>query len=192
MVWQRTIVALGVFAVAMCALVEAGQFVVFPKAGQLSSPDGRFLVRNTDREASQVEIDGTFHSLWLIEPATGRSRKLCNYVGVAAVAWSENDSLVVTEYVGKRTSRALVFSAANNADPVMLDESALTQLVAVDLRPSLRGNDHVFVEAVRIEGNDLYLRVWGYGAHDSPGFEWNCKYGMTDGAISCLERPGSK
>jgi hypothetical protein len=94
--------------------------------------------------------------------------------------------------VGKRTSRALVFSAAANADPVMLDEKALTQLVPVDLRPALRGNDHVFVEAVRIEGNDLYLRVWGYGAHDSPGFEWNCKYRMMDGAISCQERAASK
>jgi hypothetical protein len=123
MVWQRTIVALGLFAVSMCASTLAAQFVVFPKADQLASPDGRFLVRNTDREASQAEINGTFHSLWLIESATGRARKLCNYVGVAAVAWSENDSLIVTEYVGKRTSRALVFSAAASADPLMLDES---------------------------------------------------------------------
>ena len=185
-------VGLCVLVLGMCMTAEAGQFVVFPKAGQLASPDGRFLVRNTDREASQAEIDGTFHSLWLVETANGRSRKLCNYLGVAAVAWSENNFLVVTEYVGKRTSRALVFSADTGTDPVMLDQSAVTQLVPINLRPALRGNDHVFVEAVRMQASELYLRVWGYGGHDSPGFEWNCKYNLTDATIACQEHGAAK
>ena len=185
-------IRLGILLLGLCVSAQTGQFAVFPKAAQLASPNGRLLIRNTDREASQADIDGTFHSLWLVEAATGRSRKLCNYVGVAAVAWSENDSVLVTEYVGKWTSRALVFSANTGTDPVMLDASALTQLVPVDLRPALRGNDHVFIEAVRVQRNDLFLRVWGYGAHDSPGFQWTCKYSLTDATIACQERGASK
>src|SRR5580765_6588765 len=91
----------------------AAPIVVFPKAGRLLSPDGRFEVRDADREGSSLEFVGTFHSLWLTEVATGRSRKLCDYVGIAAVAWSSNDFLVITQYVSKKTSRALVFAASS-------------------------------------------------------------------------------
>jgi hypothetical protein len=171
--------------------VEAGQFVVFPKGGDLVSPDGRYVVRNAEREASQVDLDGTFHALWLVDQAAGRSRKLCDYVGVAAVAWSGNDFLVVTEYVGKKTSRARVFPAANPEDAVILDKATLTRLVPVDLRPALRGNDHVFVEASRVEAGKLYLRVWGYGEHDAHGFQWTCEYGLAEGSIICVERIAS-
>lgn len=190
MYWRRGVLALAMVASALCGQTYASQFVVFPKAGELVSPDGRFSVRNAEREAPASELDGTFHSLWLIELASGRSRKLCNYVGVAAVAWSAHDALIVTEYVGKRTSRALVFSVTTAADPVMLDKAALTQLVPIDLRPALRGNDHIFVEGSRIEGDTLHLHVWGYGAHDADGFRWRCEYALSEGTIACEPERG--
>jgi hypothetical protein len=43
-----------VFAFEIVA--QAAPFVVFPKAGQLPSPDGRFVVRNTDRKGSPLRI----------------------------------------------------------------------------------------------------------------------------------------
>jgi hypothetical protein len=188
--WKR-ILGLAVFALASCTQAHAGQFVVFPKAGELASPDGLFMVRNADRQASATDLDGTFHTLWLTEVASGRSRKLFDYVGVAAVGWAANDSLVITEYVGKRTSRALVIPVRDAGDPLMLDKATLTRLVPIDLRPALRGNDHVFVEAWRVEGDAVHLRVWGYGAHDPNGFHWNCEYGLTEGAVTCLDQPAS-
>jgi hypothetical protein len=39
-------------------VAQAAPFVVFPKAGQLRSPDGRFVVRNIDREAPLSEYVG--------------------------------------------------------------------------------------------------------------------------------------
>jgi hypothetical protein len=39
-------------------VLHAAPFVVFPKAGQLPSPDGRFVVRNTDRAAPFSEYVG--------------------------------------------------------------------------------------------------------------------------------------
>ena len=162
-------------------------FVVFPKAGQLLSPDGRFLVRNTDREAPFSEYVGTFHFLFLEDTASGRSRKLCDYVGVAAVAWAKNDLIIVTQYVSKYASRALVFVADDSRDPVVIDKALLTNLVPVNLRPQLRDNDHVFVEASRVEGETLTLRVWGYGKHDIKGFSWRCEYSLLEGGISCEE-----
>lgn len=189
--WQIT---LGVAIVGVILAVQAlaRPFVVFPKAGELPSPDGRFVVRNADREGAASDFVGIFHSLWLIESATGRSRKLCDYVGVAAVAWSSNDFLVVTQYMGQQTSRALVFSADGSEDPVVLDKPTLLRLIPVELRDVLRENDHVFIEASRLENETLYLRVWGYGKHDANGFRWGCQYALREEVISCTETPTSK
>ncbi|MGD0163875.1 MAG: hypothetical protein ABSB39_15510 [Candidatus Sulfotelmatobacter sp.] len=168
-------------------VAQASPFVVFPKAGQLPSPDGRFVVRNTDRKAPLSEYVGTFHSLVLEDTASGLSRELCDYVGVAAVAWAQNDVVIVTQYVSQHTSRALVFVADNSRDPVVIDKPLLTNLVPVNLRAQLRENDHVFVEASQIEGEMLTLRVWGYGKHDANGFSWRCEYNLLGGKIACEE-----
>jgi hypothetical protein len=136
---------------------------------------------------SPSDFSGMSNRLWLVEIATGRSRKLYDYVGVAAVAWSGNEFLAITEYVGKRTSRALVFPLAHLDDAVVLDEPALVHLVPSDLQPTLRENDHVFVEASRIEEGKLYLGVWGYGSHDTEGFRWHCEYALDNGKIVCTE-----
>jgi len=163
----------------------AAPFVLFPKAGRLVSPNGQFEVRDADRPGAATDFVGAFHSLWLIDVSTGRSRKLCDYLGVAAVAWSGNEFLVVTQYVGKKTSRALVFSTTGPVEPVMLDESTLVQLVPVELRPTLRENDHVFLEAVGLESETFRFRVWGYGQHDRNGFRWNCQYSLGGGGVAC-------
>jgi hypothetical protein len=177
-----------VFVAAAIVLIAgvglAAPFVVFPQATQLTSPDGRFVVRNVDREAGATEFVGTFHSLWVIEVATGRSRKLCDYVGVAAVAWSSQNYLIVTQYVGKKSSRALVFSPATE-DAVMLDSSTLIQMVPAEMRPTLRENDHVFIEASKIERETFLFRVWGYGKRDGNGFRWKCEYGLQGGGVVC-------
>jgi len=165
----------------------AGPFVVFPGAGQLVSPDGRFVVRNVEREAKAAEFAGNFRSLWLTEIRTGRTRKLCDYVGVAAVAWSGNDSLIVTQYLSQRTSRALIFSVTAAQEPVVVDVPGLVRLVPAELRPALKENDHVFVEASRLEGETLFFRVWGYGKHDADGFRWRCEYNLNSGTVSCSE-----
>jgi hypothetical protein len=169
---------------ALCSQMFALPFSMFPKAGHLTSPDGRFEVRDADRQGAANEFVGTFHSLWLTEAATGRSRKLCDYVGLAAVAWSSNNSLVVTQYVGKKTSRTLVFAAAWE-EPVLLDTATLIQMVPVELRPTLRENDHTFVEASCLEEEIFFFRVWGYGQHDPDGFRWGCRYSLSTSQLSC-------
>ena len=166
---------------------KAAPVVVFPKAGHLASPDGRFVVRNSDANAQPLEFVGAFHSLLLEETASGRTRKLCDYVGVAAVAWTKNNLLIMTEYLSRRTSRALIFAADNSRETVVIDQPLLITLVPVDLRPQLRENDHVFVEAIQIEEQTMRLGVWGYGRHDVNGFRWRCEYNLGEGSISCAE-----
>ncbi len=182
----RIILGMAMLAGAWCGESLASQFVVFPKAGELISPDGRYVVRNSDRQGAASDFVGTFHTLWLIEASTGRSRKLCDYVGVAAVAWSNDDFLVVTQYA-KKNSRALVFSATGTEEAVMLNAPTLIRLVPPERRAQLRENDHVFVEATQVEQDNLDLRVWGYGHHDPDGFRWRCTYALHEGTVHCTE-----
>jgi hypothetical protein len=183
----RTIFLLALVTACCCSAV-ANPFVVFPKANTLLSPDGRLEVRTSKPHTAPTDFSGTFNTLWLLEVASGRSYKLCDYLGVAAVAWSSNDFLIVTQYVSKRTSRTLVFPMAHLDDPVLLDQPALVGLVPSEFRPALRENDHVFIEGVRVESDQLHLRVWGRGQRDPGGFRWHCEYALTEGKIiACNE-----
>jgi len=181
----RILLVLALVLLAGGNRVLASPFVVFPKAERLVSPDGKFEVRNAERQGADSDFVGTFHSLWLTETGSGRSRKLCDYVGVAAVAWSDSSFLVITQYLSKKTSRALVFSTVGPEGPVLLDIPTLVQSVPSDLRPMLRDNDHAFVEASRLESDTFYFRVWGYGKHDPKGFRWSCQYSLTQSKVSC-------
>jgi hypothetical protein len=182
------LILLPVLLVSVAVDVYAAPFTLFPKAGHLASPDGRFEVRDVDLREAGSEFSGIFHSLVLVETATGRSRKLCEYVGVAAVAWSEKDSLMVTQYLSKKTSRAQIFATTSTQEPVVLDVPTLIRMVPVELRPALRENDHAFVEASRLEGETFYFQVWRYGQHDRNGFHWNCEYKLGVGNLNCEEK----
>ena len=179
-------------AVAMAALAlpsAAEPFVLFPKAAELFSPDRRLVVRNQEHPATPGELVGPGRSLWLVDLATHRARKLCNYLGVAAVRWSGNDFVLVTEYVTKKTSRAWVFPVAEGPQPVVLDKPSLVRALPAQLRDVLRENDHVFLEASKVNAGVLLLRVWGYGAHDRNGFRWICGYDLQTGDVHCSENP---
>lgn len=183
----RAILTLPVVLAILSGAALAAPFVLFPKAGELLSPDGKFAVRNAERNGFTTDFLGTSQALWLIELSSGRSRKLCNYLGVAAVAWSSGDFVVVTEYVGKKTSRAWIFPVNRQDDAILLDQPSLTHLVPVEFREALRQNHHVFVEATKVEQGTVHFRIWGYGQHDPSGFRLHCEYGLREPKITCSQ-----
>ena len=190
---SRIMLALSIVLVLLAAASLAVPFVLFPKAGELLSPDRRFAVRNAERHGSGSDIVvADAQSLWLVELATGRSRKLCSYLGVAAVAWSGNDYVLVTEYVGKKTSRAWLFPVGSRDEAIMLDKPTLTHSIPVEFRETLRQNEHVFVEATRVEHDNLHFRVWGYGSHAGTGFRLECEYSLREEQISCIADHSSR
>ena len=191
MYWRiRTFLVAFIFSATTMSSFAAPT-VVFPKAGELRSPDGRFLVRNVDRETS-IDFIGTFHTLWLLEVTSGQSRKLCDYIGVAAVHWSDNDHIVITEYVAKKSSRALLFSVIPSEDPVILDKAAVIALIPPQSRAILREEDHVFVEAIGVQHSVLALTVWGNGPRDRRGFRWRCNYDLQERSMACTEEAISR
>ena len=103
--WSAIVVVL----LAGSGLLRADQFVMFPGPRELRSSDGRFVVRSVDPVTGPSEISGVFHSLVLEGVATGSVRTLYRYVGRVALAWSGSNFVIVSDYLSKRTARALVF-----------------------------------------------------------------------------------
>lgn len=90
----------------------------------------------------------------------------------------------------KRTSRALVFRVERPDEYTVIDKPHLAPQLPQELRRHLDGNDHVFLEVSRIEGEVLTLRVWGYGVRDAQGFRFLCAYDLNQRAASCRESLG--
>jgi hypothetical protein len=182
---RRRRFAFVVFALWLAPLVLAQQFTTFPEQKELRSPDGNFVIRSMDQTPAHGDFSGLVRCLILEERSTGVSRKLYDYVGKVAVAWSDSNFIIVTDYVNKRTSRILVFAPARFTDPLILNKSQLAGLLPEAKRVPLLENDHVFVEISRVEGSSLKLRVWGYGRRDRNGFGLRCQYDLNEGTAVC-------
>jgi len=181
---RRCLVVLLLLAMG-CPVARAEQFTVFPDRKELRSPDGHFVIRSVDRSSRPGELTGIFHTLVIEEPATGSVRKLYDYVGRAAVAWSGSDFIIVTDYVNKKTSRVLVFPMNANREVLVVDKVQMSSLIPETQSIHLQQNDHVFVEVSSVEATTLNLRVWGYGRRDATGFRLLCRYDLAGGSVAC-------
>lgn len=170
-----------------CGLALAEQFAVFPDRKELRSPDGNFVIRSIDHVPQAHEFSGLFRELILENIADGSTRELFDYVSRVGVAWSGNNFIIVTDYVSKKTARALVFRIDRPDEYVVLDKPSLAARIPDEHRIQLDRNDHAFLEVSRIEGSVLTLRVWGYGAHDPQGFRFQCAYELDQGTTTCRD-----
>lgn len=172
-------------ACATGTLASGETFVTFPNKSELASPDQRYVLRTIDPVKEPADFTGTFHCLVLENRDTGQKRRLFDYVHRIAVAWS-GGRIIATDYFGRKGSRALVFSVDPKADGYVVDRDDLAGRVPA-LGVHLRQNDHVFIEAVRVEGELFVLRVWGYGGYDRSGFRFGCTLNLVRGTASCEE-----
>lgn len=175
------------FAGIALSMALGETFATFPNQKELASADHRYVLRSMDPVKEAADFTGTFHSLVVEDRVTGQSRKLFDYVQKIAVAWSDK-RVVATDYHGRRGSRALVFSVDPNSEGYMVDRNDLAERVP-EIQPQLHYNDHVFIEAVRVEGSLFEMRVWGYGTRDRNGFRYRCTLNLDRGNASCQEQP---
>jgi hypothetical protein len=167
------------------ALAAVTSFRVFPEEKQLVSPDGRFVITSEDPIRSSADFSGILHSLYLEERATGRKRKLYDYVRRVAVAWATPEAIIVTDYVAPKSARALVFSIEQPRPIAVLDRELLSRMIPEEQSDHLTKNDHVYLEVMRLEDSTLVLRVWGYGALDKNGFKLGCRYDWNNNTAVC-------
>jgi hypothetical protein len=175
------------------ALLGLGEkFATFPNAAnELPSPNGRFIVRSIGYGAAPGTISGKFHALVLETRETGKSRKLCDYLGKVMVSWAADDVLFVNDYYTARGSRVLVFVTDETIPPLVIDRNLMVKFLDPITSRHLLRNNHVFIAAYKLEGDTLALRLWGYGTQDAKGFILSCDYSLERNTASCRESSGT-
>jgi len=122
--------SIALLLVTLAASSRSGeQFTIFPDRKELRSPDGHYVVRSVDHVSRPGEFPGVFRTLIVEEVSTGRVRKLYDYVGHVALAWSGNDFILVTDDVDKKTSRAIVSPVAPERDGLVVHKTQLIPLL---------------------------------------------------------------
>jgi hypothetical protein len=189
---RAAVVCLVLILIPSALLGLEGKFTIFPGASnELPSPNSQFLVRSVSYGAAPGDFSGKFHALVLEEQRTGKSHKLYDYLGKVAVSWVADNVIVVNEYYTARGARVLVFVTDETIPPVVIDRTRLVKLLDPISSRHLIGNDHVYIEAFKLEGDTLALRLWGYGTQDAKGFDLSCDYNLDSYTASCRERSGT-
>ncbi len=163
------------------------RFVSFPGSGaDLLSPDGRYIIRNENRDSSPRAFTGAFHTLFLDETARKSRRKLCDYIRHVQVAWTADSSrILVNDYYTSNSSRALVFSVEQSAESTIIDKNWLITALPAPQAERLRNNKHVYIQASGMNGDRLLFNVRGYGEGDPAGFRLNCEYAAVTHHAGC-------
>jgi hypothetical protein len=122
---------------------SAGPFVLFPKAVELRSPDGRFVVRNVEREGPATEFVGVCQSLWLVEVAANLPANSVTIwawrrlPGRTTISWSLQSTLP------RATSRALVFPVSGTCEVVVFDKPTLLCVLPAETRGTMEERPRV-------------------------------------------------
>jgi dipeptidyl aminopeptidase/acylaminoacyl peptidase len=159
---------LGTFLCGAILSVASAQRVSFPGTlSEAKSPDGRYIVRNTDDEKREPS-----HVLTLIATENGSATKIYSYGRHVEVLWSPTSrALVVNDYEGSDAAHPVLFTAPWTDRPVDLRENLIDFLRLRGKAKSSEQNHHVYFSAQRwLSGNEILCEVSGYGDVDPKGF----------------------
>jgi dipeptidyl aminopeptidase/acylaminoacyl peptidase len=144
------------------------QRVSFPGVkSETKSPDGRYLIRNTDDEKQEPA-----HTLTLIDAKDGSTTKVYSYPRGVDVLWSPTSrAFVVNDYEGSDASHPVLFTAPWTSQPIDLREKLVGFLHSGRGAKSVLDNHHVYFSAQRwLSGDEILCQVTGYGDVDPKGF----------------------
>ena len=151
----------------------------FPGPGRCSSPDGRYSI--VCKEASATEA----HRLVLKNRASGTSSLIHSFNRHVSVLWApDSRHFAITDWVGSDGSNVVVMAGAAPSTPIVLNPARIRAGGSIQLAE----DHHLYVEASRwLSGQELLLRVHGYGEVHPNGFERFFVYNIH--AQSIIERP---
>jgi hypothetical protein len=155
-----------------CTIVVANETTTFPGAvSEVSSPDGKYVVRNQDREGEPPN-----HTLILVDTLEKSERHLLDYDRHVGVLWAPDSArFFINDYRGSSESTCHVVDArtAQSTDvwQKLLREASLSRHVT--------GNHHLYVVCEGWPSEEtVSVIVSGYGDADPAGFEIGIDYDL--------------
>jgi len=134
---------------------------------ELKSPDGRYLIRNSDSLT-----ENPAHTLTLVDAKSGYEIKIYQYARGADVLWSPaSDAFVINDYEGSNSTRPILYQLPWRGTKVdMLTEMA-NFLQSRGKEKIIFGNDHLYFTVRRwLNKKELLCRLNGYGDANPNGF----------------------
>lgn len=177
----RMLVAL-LLLVAPFALA-GGNPIAFPgRVSELSSPDGRYVLRNVDSDQEP-------HHVLYVEGVQHKSERLLTYGRHVSALWSrDGQALLVNDYGGSDFSNCLLFLFGAERKRIDVRERLHEQLGS---NQTIFGNHHVYIEGVEwIDRSRVKVKVSGYGDVDPKGFTLFYEYPV-GGRFRLLKRTAS-
>lgn len=158
---------LGVAGLLLLSVIElgTGQVISFP--GQMAtakSPDGRFLIRNEDRDSEP------FHILF-IEANEGKPIAFKEYARHVDVLWGPtSDYFAVNDWKGSDRASPFLYAVSSPETPIDL-ELELVKTLKHSADGQLFGNHHVYLSVLRWTGSkQMVCRLSGHGDKNPRSF----------------------
>lgn len=160
------------FLIAILVTVIGGgvcaQNMSFPGVrSESKSPDGRYVVKNSDSYAADLT-----HTLTLVDNRNGSVIRSYQYGRHVDVLWSPTSvAFVVNDYEGSDASHPVLFTPPWKNQPVDLREKLIVFLRTGRGAKSVLDNHHVYFSAQRwLSGDEILCQLTGYGDVDPKGF----------------------
>jgi len=181
-IWQFRTAHRWFLTVLLSTTIASGlsaQKTSFPgEKSETKSPDGRFIIRNTDDEKQEPS-----HVLALIDTKDGSTRKVYSYERHVDVLWSSSSTaFILNDYEGSDAAHPVLFTTPWTNQPVDLREKLIGFLRSGRGVKSVLDNQHVYFSAQRwLSGDEILCQVSGYGDMDPKGFTSRYVYKIGSG-----------
>ena len=152
------------------------RFSRFPGLSEISSPNGRYLLRNVD-----IEKDGEFsHQLILRDTKTNTEKVIYSYGRYVDVLLSKDSKgLIINDHGGSDYTNCIIVRFQKEIEMYNVKELLTSQ--AIKYKKSIVGNHHVYIEGDQwITNKKIKVRITGYGDVDPDGFSIWYEYTIGD------------
>jgi hypothetical protein len=146
----------------------SAQSVSFPGTrSESKSPDGRFVIKNSDSD-----VEDLAHTLTLVDRRNGSVIKIYQYERGVDILWSPaSDAFVINDHEGSNVSHPVLFREPWSTNFTDLREKLIDFLRSRNQAKSALENHHLYFTARRwLSDNEILCQVTGYGDVDPKGF----------------------
>lgn len=160
-----------------CLTVAAKDTIHFPGVEEVSSPDGKYIVKNQDRENERPN-----HVLFWVDTTRATEQLLLEYDRNVEVLWAPDSTrIIINDHQGSDESTCYIFNVRSedrtDIKKRLLEEHRLTRHITENHHVYISCEDWVTEEIVSISAS-------GYGNLDPAGFDIRVDYDLDSDVVS--------
>jgi len=167
----RLVVIGCILSIWMCQAL-AQHPIAFPERSSATSPDGRYVLVNVDRDSEPFE-----HTIFLEDRKHKTRREIYRYERGVQVLWNpDGRQFALSDFAGSDYATCNIMSVNQEIKAIPVLENLL-KMVSTKEKERIQRNDHLYIAGVRwIDGKRLLVKIWGHDSDTRTGFERYYRY----------------